>query len=75
MILKKYEDLKTIKINIFSLISKDEAIVYRLSESNYVDTINLSLYKDHFSYITKLESFTKHLRVKLVENLGIHLII
>ena len=30
-----------------------------MSEANYVDTINLSLYIDHFRYITKLESFTK----------------
>ena len=59
MILKNMKILKKIKINIFSLINKDEAIVNRLSEANYVDTINLSLYKYHFSYITKLESFTK----------------
>ena len=57
--INKYKDLKKIKINIFSFINKDEAIVLRLSEANYVDTINFSLYKGNFSYITKLESFTK----------------
>ena len=30
-----------------------------MCKANYVDTINLSLYKDHFCYITKLELFTK----------------
>ena len=50
--------LQKIKINIFSLIN-NEAIVLRLSEANYEDTIHLSLYNHHFSYITKLESFTK----------------
>ena len=48
-----------IKIKIFSLISTDEAIVYRLSEEKYAENINLFLYKDHFSYIMKFELFTK----------------
>ena len=36
-----------------------------MSQANYVDTINLSLYKYHFSFITKLESFNKTFACKI----------
>ena len=38
------KNLKKIKINIFESINQNEVFVYRLSNSNYNDTINLCLY-------------------------------
>ena len=65
MILKNMKTSKNIRINIFKSINKQEAIALRLSEANYQDTINLSLYKNHFSYITNLETFTKTFSCKI----------
>lgn len=53
-----FETSKNISINVYELNQKFEVTLFRESELDYENTMNLLLYKNHFCYISNLDALS-----------------
>nr|XP_039250892.1 uncharacterized protein LOC120328465 [Styela clava]XP_039250893.1 uncharacterized protein LOC120328465 [Styela clava]XP_039250895.1 uncharacterized protein LOC120328465 [Styela clava]XP_039250896.1 uncharacterized protein LOC120328465 [Styela clava]XP_039250897.1 uncharacterized protein LOC120328465 [Styela clava]XP_039250898.1 uncharacterized protein LOC120328465 [Styela clava]XP_039250899.1 uncharacterized protein LOC120328465 [Styela clava]XP_039250900.1 uncharacterized protein LOC1203 len=68
--LDKIEDCFQVRVNVFSLLNSDTAIVIRRSQfTNSTDTLNVNLYQNHFSYITDIKGYAKNYRCETCQKL------
>nr|XP_039255109.1 uncharacterized protein LOC120331977 [Styela clava] len=67
---EKIEDCFHVRVNVFSLINPDTAIVIRRSPStNSYDTLNVNFYQNHFSYITDIRGYAKNYQCESCQKL------